>query len=86
MAGIADFGICEPVAFYLDQNRPIAELPADPTKLPDKCIVLYRPESPKEDQAVHSLFSRFSVTEAKYYSARNSSWRTDLVVLEKRRP
>jgi uncharacterized membrane protein len=78
------YGIGEPVEFYLERSRPIDELPADPTKLPDKFIVLYRPASRKEDDAVHSLLNRFGITEEKYYSGHNSRWGTDLLVLQER--
>lgn len=78
------YGIGEPVGFYLEGSRPIEELPADPTKLPDKFIVLYRPAAGKEDAAVHSLLNRFDITEEKYYSAHNSRWGTDLLVLQER--
>lgn len=78
------YGIGEPVAFYLEGSRPIEELLADPAKLPDKCIVLYRPAAPAEDAAVHSLLNRFGITEEKYYSAHNSRWGTRLLVLQER--
>ncbi|MEO8657428.1 MAG: hypothetical protein ABI693_03115 [Bryobacteraceae bacterium] len=79
------YGIGEPVAFYLQRSRPIDELPADPTTLPEKCIVLYRPAAPREDTAVHSLFHQFEITSQQYYSPHNSVWGTRLLVLHKRK-
>jgi hypothetical protein len=77
------YGIGEPVSFYLERRRRINELPADPAKLPDKCIVLYRPAAAREDAAVGSMLDGFDIIEDKYYSARNSRWGTRLLVLQK---
>jgi hypothetical protein len=78
------YGIGEPVAFYLERSRSIDELPADPTKLPDRFIVLYRPALRQEVDAVDSLLNRFGITHEKYYSAHNSRWGTRLLVLQER--
>jgi uncharacterized membrane protein len=78
------YGIGETVAFYLEGSRRINELPSNPTKLPDKFIVLYRPAETREDATVSSLLDRFDIVEEKYYSARNSRWGTRLLVLQKR--
>ena len=78
------YGIGEPVAFYLERSRRIDELPVDPAKLPEKCIVLYRPEARGENAAMDRLRDRFDITWEKYYSAHNSRWGTRLLVLQKR--
>lgn len=76
-------GIGEPVSFYLERSRSIEGLPSDPAKLPDKCIVLYRPALTQEDADVHSLLDRFDIIEQKYYSAGKSIWGTRLLVLRR---
>ncbi len=78
------YGIGEPVAFYLERSRRIEDLPADPARLPDKCIVLYRPAAAGEETEVNSLLGSFTIIDQRYYSSRNSRWGTDLLVLQKR--
>ena len=60
------------------------DLPASPTKLPDKFVVPYSPASRKEDDTVYSLLSRFGIPEGKYYSAHKSRWGTRLLVRQER--
>jgi hypothetical protein len=78
------YGIGEPVSFYLGRSRRIDEFPADPAKLPAKCIVLYRPAVAQEDAVVHSVLNRFDTIEAQYYSGRDTRWGTRLLVLQRR--
>jgi hypothetical protein len=77
------YGVGEPVSFYLEGSRSIDELPSDPAKLPDRCIVLYRPAATREDAVVHSMLDQFDIIEEKYYSTRNSLWGTRALVLQK---
>jgi uncharacterized membrane protein len=78
------YGIGQPVAFYLGPRRSIEDLPADAARLPDKCIVLYRPAAAREDAQIHSLLYGFMVLDHKYYSSSKSSWGTSVLVLQKR--
>jgi 4-amino-4-deoxy-L-arabinose transferase-like glycosyltransferase len=78
------YGIGEPVLFYLEPGRPIDKLPAGPAKLPDRCIVLYRPAEPREASDVRPVLGQFDIVGEEYYAGANATWGTRLLVLRKR--
>lgn len=80
------YGIGEPVNFYLKRGkRAVQDLPDANglATLPARAVLLYRPAAPGEDSRVRRLLREYSIVNRKYYVAVNSTFGTQLIVLQR---
>jgi len=80
-----EYGIGEPVSFYLSNNRKTETLPTviDPVRFPQRFILLYRPGAEPEANLIKPLLTAYTVQADRYYSGKGApTFGTRLLLLQ----